>query len=150
MRFRDFVEVTRDGLESIAFKLEGDRDLMPMLQIEDARGLSVIGVDPEFFAADRLERFVAAYVVPLIIENQARKVAWAHCAWQAPAEGVRPSEHPERHEILLAVFIDPEVVEHWTAPIIRTGGAVMLGPWQTGPQNALEGPLITAVQEALR
>lgn len=152
MKFRDFVEVTRDALESVAFRMNGDRDLTPMLHLESEQaGVTIVGIDPAYFdSADKIETLIAAYVVPLIFENQARKVAWSYCVWAAPDGGPRPSEHPERREMLFASFIDPEVVEHWGAPIVRTGGPALIGPWRAAVPNLGGGLIINLVQEALR
>lgn len=152
MKFRDFVEVTRDALESVAFRMEGERDITPMLHLEaEHAGITIIGIDPEYFQSARnIKTLVTGYVVPLIAENQARKVAWSYCVWVSPNGGPRPSEHPERREMLLATFIDPEVVEHWATAIVRTGGPVLLGPWEDSIPNTGGGPLTTTIQEALR
>lgn len=159
MKFRDFVEVTRDGLESVAFGLEGDRDLSPMLHLESELGVSITGIDPGFFESlDSVQLLVARYVLPLIAESHARKVAWSYCVWAAPrrtppsaaTHTLMPAKHPDRRELLLASFIDPEVVEHWSAPIIRTGGPLLIGPWEAAIPNIGGGPHVAAVQEALR
>jgi hypothetical protein len=137
-----------------------------MLHLESDLGISVTAIDPWFFSSsDGVQLLAHRYVLPLITQNHARKVAWTFCAWAAPSpveprdEGAaqagtagspRPSSHPQRREILLATFIDAEVVEHWAAPLVRTGGPVVVGNWIPSKQNVGGGPLITTIQEALR
>lgn len=161
MRFRDFVELTRDALESVAFRLEGERTITPMLHLESELGVSHTGIAGAFFeSSDAVEALVRRYVLPLIAEAQARKVAWSYCVWAAPQRRnppsaathalVRPAVHPERRELLLATFIDAEVVEHWGAPLVRTGGPVLIGEWMAAVPNVGGGPMLSAIQEALR
>jgi hypothetical protein len=163
MNFRDFVEQTRDAIQSVAFGLRGERDVTPMLHLESRSGVTIVPIDPEFFEnSTNVELLALHYVLPLIAENRTRKLAWTFCAWASPAgrathgpaaEGTspRPSSHPERREILLATFIDPEVIEHWAARIVRTGGPVMIGPWRSSVRASVDGgPLLTTIQRALR
>jgi hypothetical protein len=152
VRFRDFVELTRDALESVAFRLDGERTITPMLHLESELGVSHVGVDDAFFHSSAAVRLlVHRYVLPLIAQDHARKVAWSYCVWAAPAGGGRPAAHPERRELLLATFIDGEVIEHWGASLIRTGGPVLVGGWHAAmPTVSGGGPMLSAVQKALR
>ena len=151
MNFRDFVEQTIDAVESVAFTLDGDRDITPMLHLETPDGVSVHGLDPQFFASPAMVQIlVSRYVLALIAGSGARKVGWTFCAWAAPVGAERPAEHPDRRELLTATFIDREVVEHWAAPIIRTGGQVIIGARASAVPNVMRGNPITAIQEALR
>lgn len=151
MKFRDFVELTRDAVGTIAFDLRDEDAIVPMLCLETELGFTVVTADDAFFASsDGTRRLIEGYLVPLIRENHARKLAWVFCAWEAPPGGERPSEHPERREILMATFIDPEVVEHYGASIVREDGLVQVGQWIAAAPNVGGGPAITALQEALR
>lgn len=151
MRFRDFVELTRDALEAVAFRLEGERTITPMLHLESELGVSHTGIAGAFFESSAaVEALVRRYVLPLIAEADARKVAWSYCVWASPNSGPRPAAHPERRELLLATFIDAEVIEHWGAPLVRTGGPVLIGEWMAAIPNVGGGPMLSAIQEALR
>lgn len=154
MIFRDFVEQTKDALYALASQLEGERDLTPMLHFESEDGIASVVLDPGFFESAQSRRlFVHQFVIPLLHEHGARKVAWTFCAWSSPLHGVAPSIHPERRELLMATFIDAERHEIWRAPIVRTGGPdapVLIGAWTAGPASESSGPLLTPIQEALR
>ena len=152
MIFRDFVEQTKDAIHTLAGGLEAQRPLTPMLHLESAGTVEIFAVDGRYFESPgSKQRLVEAFVIPLVRDHQATKVAWTFSAsirevpWSSLA-----SDEP--YEAVMATFIDRERSEVWAARVHRPpAGVPFVGDWQAGIPNQAEGPLlIQPIQEALR
>ncbi len=82
MRFRDFVEETKDAVHAIAGGLAGGRPLTPMLHFESGdNGVQIQAVDHRFFVSPGgRQRLIEGFVIPLVREHRADKVAWTFTA----------------------------------------------------------------------
>jgi hypothetical protein len=134
--FRDFVEETKDAVSALAGGARGDRDITPMVHLEtEASGRELVAVDPLFFTKDDgIEELLEAFVIPLIQERMATKVAWT---FTSEYEGVR---------MVVAVAIDSERHETWLAPLFPEG----VGDWLGIGPSSTYGLLVGPIQEALR
>lgn len=153
MNFRQFVEQTKDAVHAIAGDVGGERTLTPMLHLESEAGVHLMPVDPRFFdSIETRQRLVQGFVIPLVREHAAFRVAWTFEAWATARDGVRASEADDRHELVVGTFIDRERVEVWQARIHRPpAGVPFVGQWEAWEPEATDGPLlITPIQEAMR
>jgi hypothetical protein len=147
MIFRSFVEQTKDAVHSLAGGLAGGRPLSPMLHMDSATGVGIYGIDARFFTEpDGRSRLIHGFVLPLIREHRASKVAWTYT-------GEWSYYHAERvdGELVVANFVDPERSELWTAEIHRPpAGVPFVGDWQFSGPDEHVGPFIRPIQEAMR
>lgn len=141
MKFREFVELTKDAIEGLAAGTRDGRDLTPMLHLESQDGISLLALDPAFFTSASTREVLAHRVaVPAIREYRARKVAWTFT-------GIVHGE--QSWEALFATFVDAERTEVWVAPIVRPENLPpVIGSWESWPDT--DGPLLTTIQETLR
>jgi hypothetical protein len=136
MIFRDFVEETKDAVRELAGGTRGDRDITPMVHLEtEDTGRELIAVDAQFFIKPGgAEELIEGFVIPLIQERMATKIAWT---FTAVADDLR---------IVVAVVIDRERHETWLAPLFPEG----VGEWLGIGPNSTYGLLVGPIQEALR
>lgn len=136
MSFREFVNDTLDALEATAANAR-NRDLTPMVHLELPDGRrEIVAVDHRFFTEDGgVEQLVAGFVVPLIQQHDAIKVAWTFT-----------SSFNESTRAVTAIVIDREVSEVWAAFLDDRS----VGEWNNLGTNTTQGLLIEPVQEALR
>ena len=68
--------------------------------------------------------------------------AFVSSGWVAPADGVRPSEHPEKQEALLLHWSDGQARGVRLFRVLRTPDGPVLEPWEVpGPPERTEGVL---------
>jgi hypothetical protein len=136
MTFRDFVEETKDAVRELAGGVRGDRDITPMVHLEtEATGRELVAVDARFFTeSGGTEDLIEGFVIPLVQERMATKVAWT---FTTLADDLR---------MVVAVAIDSERHETWLAPLFPEG----VGEWLGIGPNSTYGLLVGPVQEALR
>jgi hypothetical protein len=134
--FRDFVEETKDAVRELAGGTRGDRDITPMVHLEtEETGRELVAVDPLFFTEPGgTEDLIEGFVIPLIQERMAIKVAWT---FTTTADGLR---------MVVAVAVDRERHETWLAPLFPEG----VGEWLGIGPNSTYGLLVGPIQEALR
>ena len=146
MRFRDFVEDTKDAVHAIAGGLAGGRPLTPMLHFESGdNGVQIQAVDHRFFlSTGGRQRLIEGFVIPLVREHRADKVAWTFTADVTDERGT--------YEAVVGAFIDAERHEVWAARLHRPpAGLPFVGDWHPSPPDTTDGPLlIRPIQEAMR
>jgi hypothetical protein len=152
MRFRDFVEQTKDAVHTIAGELAGGRPLTPMLHFESPdSGVQIQAVDHRFFQSlDDRRDLVAGFVVPLVRERGTDKIAWT---FTGDALTAYVDREDDRYEVVVATFVDAEHDETWVARLHRPpAGLPYVGEWRAWAADVdQEGPLlITPIQEAMR
>lgn len=146
--FREFVTETLDAVRMLAGGVQGGRDITPMVHLETPDGRrELVAVDPLFFTEDDgVGELVDRFVVPLVREREATKVAWTFTAtWGA--QQLSPTLKVGSIRIVTAVIIDREVHETWLAPIFD---GPRVGDWLNLGANSTDGLMVGPVQEALR
>lgn len=147
MIFREFVEETKDAVAMLAGGVSGGRDITPMVHLETEVGRELVAVDPQFFEVDGgTEQLVGRFIVPMIQERMAMKVAWTFTSALRAKPQFDPPPEAEPARMVTAVVIDGERTEAWLAPLFD--GRV--GEWLLLPPNNIHGLLVGPVQEALR
>jgi hypothetical protein len=136
--FRDFVEETKDAVRELAGGTRGDRDITPMVHLEtEETGRELVAVDPLFFTEESgVENLVEGFLIPLIQERMAIKVAWTFTS----------ATTTDNLRMAVAVVIDRERHETWLAPLFPEG----IGEWLGIGPNSTYGLLVGPIQEALR
>lgn len=144
-----------------------DDDWAPVALIDTPRGIGVVAIDTDYFADYESKQELAEQVLPALIrEHKVRKIALVTSAWMsvladrpeardAMARGeLRPSQDPDRVEVVWITVMDAEVKRAWMAPILRSRRKPpKLGPWTRHDESAdstLSGLLVDSVIEALR
>lgn len=144
-----------------------DDDWAPVAVIDTPRGLGVVVIGAGHLADYESKRVLGEQVLPALVrEHKARKIALVTSAWMsvladrpdvrdALARGeLRPSQDPERVEVVWVTVMDAEVKRAWMAPILRSRRKPpKLGPWtrhDEGANSGLSGLLVDSVAEALR
>lgn len=144
-----------------------DDDWAPVALIDTPRGIGVVAIDSDYFADYESKRALAELVLPTLVrEHKARKLALVTSAWMsfladrpeardAMTRGkLRPSQDPERIEVVWIIVMDAEVKRAWSAPILRSRRKPpRLGPWTTHSDSAdrvVGGPMVESVIQALR
>lgn len=150
MIWRDFVEGMKDMGESMVAGLRDDRPLTPFFLYanETEAALGGMAIPPAHFQDDeRLESLVRAFVIPLVLEAQATRVAWL---LNADVRYLRTGGRIDAPECVVLAVFDREVEETWAAPIYRYGDATAIGVWQAWPASQTSSRLIEPVQQAIR
>lgn len=163
MTFRQFADKAKLNARMVGRSFtEPDDDWAPVAMLEIATGqVHVILLTPFFVDSDTKDVLTHQVLPALIQDTGARKLALVLSAWMAARPehesedeftSVRPSERPDRQEILQVVVYDAERVEWWAAPIERhRRKPPSLGAWRDpGLGEQMDGRFITPIAEALR
>lgn len=139
MTFREFVDSARDAGEALIAGRRADRSLTPMVLLDADDTINAFAIEPEFFeSSERKRALVEGFIVPMVLERRARKVAWICTVVVRRHYGEVPS--------LLVVGFDGECEEAWIAPLIGEG----IGAWCALAPNESDSIFIQPIQEALR
>lgn len=175
MTYREFVAYAQQHVRNVGRSFtEPDDDWPPMFIAEMRGGRGAVGLLPlEAFASDDTKDVLAEVVLPAIIERfKATKFAFTTSAWlsivghrpdvqAAQMEGrMRPSEDPERIEIVTLTCYDAERHDWFGARIHRTRRRPpKLGPFQEAheiiggerrPDWNVDGRFVDPIVQALR
>jgi hypothetical protein len=144
-----------------------DDDWAPMALLGLPGGQIIpAAVDMSFFADDAAKDALVDTALPaLIAETGANKLALVLSAWMRvvsihapmdargyPADGIRPTDAPDRQEVVAVGVYDAERVEAHLARIIRDGKRPpRLARWIAQPTTDLAGRFFgQRIQEAMR
>lgn len=119
----------------------------------------VLGSQVLMFADDDDKQKMISLLPEVLRESQATLAAVVFSSWLSPlgVPGMRPSEHPERREIILIAAVDRRGTEYRIADIIRQPGMrPSLSTWQplssvTPDSQSLDiqSPWIAAIRAGL-
>lgn len=138
---------------------EVDDDWAPVIIFGDQH--QVIGIKTLLFADDAEKEETISTLPALLSEHQATLAGMIMSSWMAPGDPfsdqyTRPSEHPERQEILIVAGIDRQGADCQVADIIRrSSGGPLLSDWRRlgsetgGSEISLQSPWIDAVRAGL-
>jgi hypothetical protein len=120
-------------------------------------------VDPDFFSSDEKKDTLAYEVLPSVIKKfDLVALGMVISTWQAVIDKeereaghwVRPSQHPNRREMLLIAAVDAYSDEIYMAEIVRHENAPpTLEKWErtgAGADNVIGGRMIDPLRTALR
>lgn len=100
-----------------------DDDLPMTIYLLTREGIQVIGLPP--FTSDE-KSHLAAFTIPSLIRSSgARAVGWVSLFWSIPydknepLEKCRPSESPDRQEVLILYLSDGDKAASWQASVRR-------------------------------
>lgn len=150
--FEDFRDSVFLGAEKVRETLGSDEDWLPTMMMDAPDGLMIMPL----IAADGTELFGqegAQQVTATIVKARARMVARVQMGWAAePVKGDsrRPSDRPDRKEVLIVQVAEPGRQEVWMADVKRGAGPPTLDEWilSDGAHGALADALSLAVEEA--
>lgn len=137
-----YVATAKHGAKQIErFFKSPDDDWVPMLMVVNSEGEVAVVDVIQFFENDASKRVFAEVVLPMMVEDMdARRLVLVTSSWiiglskeQFEAGYVRPSENPERVEVLIISDISPEGVSIHHAPISRDprgASPPTLGEWE--------------------
>lgn len=152
-RFEAFRDSIRQGAEQIRVTLDSDEDWIPTLFMDAPDGFMAMPLilpdGTELFGQPGLE-----LVTAVIVRAQARLVARIQMGWAANAvtgDMRRPSDRPDRYEVLMLQVAEPGRQELWMAEVTRhTDDSPTLGEWELSEQagGVIAESLAAAVQVA--
>jgi hypothetical protein len=135
-------EMSKDAIESIAETFEEpDADWLPtMLVMTREETFNLVGIDPEFMASPTTKAILAEQVIPGVLREQnAIAAAFVSSAWMGTYDNtkmgigdkhLRPSQQPDRQEVVMLTLATALEAKSLTAPIIRhEDGPPTLGEW---------------------
>jgi hypothetical protein len=148
MTYRQFVDASLNAVRNVGKSFTGpDDDWAPMALLDGPHGIVPAALSMEFFASDATkDALVCEHLPALIRSTQTRKLALVLSAWMSVVprspevdaaldEGrypsrVRPSQDPNRQEIVSVSVYDAERAECHIARILRDGqGPPRLAKW---------------------
>lgn len=161
MNREELVTQIQQVAEKIATTMsEVDDDWAPVIIFGDQQ--RVIGLKTLLFADDAEKEETIRSLPALLSEHQATLAGMVMSSWMAPGdcsgpEYIRPSEHPERQEILIVAGIDQHGIDCQVADIIRrSSGGPLLSDWRPlGSENpegqvSIQSPWLDAVRAGLQ
>lgn len=164
--FDEFAKHVREQVRVVGRTFtEPDADWSPVAIVETPATIAVVGIDPAFLADQESKHLLGEQALPALVrQHKARKLALVMSAWMSVVENrpglaealvrgeLRPSQDPERIEVVWVVVMDAEVKHAWMAQIRRSRRKPpKLGPWTQPPEGGeLAGLMVDSVAEALR
>lgn len=150
-RFDTFRDAIRTGAEQIRQTLDPDEDWIPTLFLDAPRGFMALPLilpdGTELFGQPGLE-----LVTAVIVKSEARLAARIQMGWAADARSEdkrRPSDRPDRSEVLILQVAEPGQQEVWMADVTRNEDAPPdLGEWELS--EAAGGPIADALAAAIQ
>lgn len=133
------VDRAQEHIASIVADLEGEDDFMPFMTIQprDGEGLVYAGLMmPE---AGHEKDGLADIMMGMCMVHRAVGAVHANMSWMVSRsldEGPlkddepRPSEHPDRVEVVFLVHVTPDGSQAYRAEIFRADNKVSLGEWE--------------------
>ena len=128
---------------------EPDDDWQPIALAMDAKGRGIFMVLDFGPASETKQAFLEEVLPVLLREAGAVAVALVTSSWmltfkgKRPAVLPRPSESPDREEVLIVSVVDRLRAEAQIAPILRhPDRPPELGPWDVLPEDASFGGLV--------
>jgi hypothetical protein len=154
MKYREFAEWVKRYAEHYGQRFTNPLDDWPMSVVSEHPGESphAFELPPWVANSDEAKRLIGPCIAAASQLSRPTKLALITSAWMAPAgdHGLRPADHPERWEAVMALVIDAERSEGHIARITRTAiGPPTLGPWEeqtTEVSGRLADPLIQALR----
>jgi hypothetical protein len=160
MTYREFADTAKRIVRDVGHAFTtADADWAPaaLLALPDG-SILVAMLDMNFFASEALKDTLADDVLPaLVAQHKANKLALVLSAWMrvlaadAPDDGIRPSQAPDRQEVLVVGVYDAERVEVHLARILRDGKRPpRLARWNIESADASGRFFGQRVQEVMR
>jgi hypothetical protein len=160
----EFVATTTEIVESVCSDFTNpDDDFVPVMQVQSGDGkMWAFGIDPRFMQSDAAKDILAERIMaPAIIETGGVAVATVLSAWYAVIdkddleegqEIPRPSELPQRKEIVMVTAISADDAVCFHAEILRDGkNPPTLGPWEEMKEAPmLQGRFFDPLRQALK
>lgn len=157
----DLATVMMEAVEGIQTQFDDpDDDWVPVMGLVPQEGENVmLALDGRWLENDDTKhRLVTDVMIPAINGIGAKTLATVFSAWVAkvPKDAnledlPRPSDNPDRKEVVVVTAMDSFNVKTWMVEIIRTEDSPpTLAEWELIPHGSQTGRFIEEIQGALR
>jgi hypothetical protein len=160
LSFDGFVEWAKSAVVTVGQSFtEPDDDWMPTALVQNADSIVVAGLDPSFFGSTEAKDNLADEVLPALLRKyEAQRVALVMSSWMVSGKSedvdmsVRPSENPNRVEVVVVTVIDRDNAGMYVAEILRGKEPPILGEWDAHlaeGDGMIDGRFVEPVRRAL-